>query len=166
MDEDAQIAFQLPDYAILLLILSVRKWQQPNGPIKLYADDGAIAFLERSSLLALWDEIDSEVCALPELNRINPELFWLAPRLFACLKEEAPCVSLNVDLVVWRNLDEFFQGYDLRLAHWKSLHGHPYYPAPPGLRHAPGYSFKDCWSFDQTMAMCITYFARLGSREL
>lgn len=157
----------LPDYDILLTILSVLKWQQLNGPIRLYGDSRTVSFFADLGILELWDDYNTEVLDRIDGNSINPTLFWAAGKMFAYLNEPSPCVSLDTDMIVWRNLDRFYPGFDLRFTHWESVQISEWYCRRKDLKRPPGYRFKRAWHWGDTMAAnaAIIYFGHQGLKD-
>lgn len=159
------VRYELPDYDILITILSVLKWRQLNGTIKLYGDLVVVSRYAELGMLELWDEYDTALLDGIDCEAVNPTLFWSAGKFFATLNEAAPCVSLDLDMVVWRPLEELCAGYDLRFTHWEAVEHSPWYGRRKDLRRPPGYRFKRAWKWGRTMAAntSIVYF---GDRQL
>ncbi len=159
--------FQLPDYDLLLTILSILKWRQLNGPIRLYGDSVVISLFAELGILELWDDYNTEVLDSIDGSSINPSLFWAAGKFFAYLNEKTPCVSLDTDMVVWRNLNRFYAGFDLRFTHWEAVKGLIWYCRRKNLKRPPSYSFKRAWNWGQTMAAnaAIVYFGHQAFKD-
>ena len=49
--------YGMPDYEILVMIISALNWRKYNGNITLYADDYALEYLEELKLLNLWNDL-------------------------------------------------------------------------------------------------------------
>lgn len=139
----AEVSLQIPKYSLLLLILSVLRWKQLNGPIALYTDSPFAEYFDHLGLLSLWDDYNVEVLDSINLSLVNPTLFWSAGKFYAYRKEQAPFVSIDTDLVVWRDLSAFWKG-DLRFSHWE-IADRTYYGVKAKLLRGFGYSFNPSW---------------------
>jgi hypothetical protein len=157
--------FELPDYDILITILSILKWQQLNGTIKLYGDSVSVSQYAALGMLELWDEYDTVILDGIDCETINPTLFWSAGKFFAILNEAAPCVSMDTDMVVWQPLDDLCAGFDLRFTHWEAVEQSSWYGRRKDLSRPPGYRFKRAWNWGRTMAAntSLVYF---GDQQL
>lgn len=153
--------YSLPDYDILLTILSVLKWKQLNGTIKLYGDSRAVSYYAQLGMLELWDAYNTEALDGIDCDEINPSLFWSAGKFFALLNEPSPSVYLDLDMVIWRNLEKFHDGdADARCTHWEAVDDSSWYCRIENLRRAPDYEFKRGLDMDYPLAAntSIIYF--------
>ncbi len=152
--------FQLRDFDILLMVLSAAKWRQLNGTVRLYADDRALRAIEHLGLTSLWDDIDNTLLSRANTAAINPRMFWCAGRLLALQQEECPCVFLDLDMIVWRDLEPYYDGVDVRFTHWESVQPSYWYCRRKDLRTPPSYRFKRSWDWTAPAAnMAIFYVA-------
>jgi len=139
---DGQI--QIPDYELLVLMLSALKWKQLNGPIKLITDSLGAAFFAANGLESLWsDPIDTTLDNIDD--GIDPFLFWAAGKLYALSKMPCPCVMLDTDMIIWREIGNLFQ-QNVIAAHMESLSS-PVYPKPDVFHMNTGYVFPQEWDF-------------------
>jgi hypothetical protein len=148
------------DYEILLLILSILKWKQKNGVIKLYADKLSAQQFRSNNLFDLWSESDTDLLENIDPNLINASFFWSTGRFYAYLNEPAPVVSLDMDMIVWADLTQLYQNFDLRFTHWEITKHSQWYPYRRELKRPVGYHFKQSWNWKETMAAntSIVYF--------
>ena len=176
------------DYYLLTMILSVLQWRHLNGgQVKLYGDRKVIDYLGRYNLLSLWDEYDGEMFDGIE-RHIDPSCFYSAGKFYAYLEEPAPCVQLDLDLVVWRKLEDIQNlktviptvpgtssgtvdmppgndvsdpGIAVGFTHWEDTQPASYwYDAPGRLTTPPGYRFGENWDWSLKAAnTSLVYFA-------
>jgi hypothetical protein len=126
----------MEDFEILVAVLSALEWQRHNGSIKLYTDATGAEYLERLGLSFL----------------------WASARTVALDVERAPCVMLDTDLIVWRDIRPLIQ------APFMALHGEQFdgwtYVAKEKLRTPPGYVWDHWdWTVRPTNA-ALMYFGR------
>ena len=96
--------FSMEDFEILVAVLSALKWRQHNGSIKLYTDTTGADYLERLGLSCIWDDgVDTDTLDNSTLDT-SANIFWAAGRTVALAAQRAPCVMLDTDLVVWRDI--------------------------------------------------------------
>lgn len=135
---------EIPDYELLVLILSALKWKQLNGPIKMITDSAGAAFFAANGLENLWSEpIDTCLDGLD--SNVDPFLFWAAGKLYAMKRVPCPCVMLDTDMIIWQNIGNLFQ-QDVIAAHAESLSS-PVYPKPDVFCVRTGYEFPREWDF-------------------
>lgn len=153
-------SFRLRDFDILLMVLSAAKWRQLNGTVRLYTDDRALRAIEDVGLVSLWDDVDNTLLNRADTASINPRMFWCAGRLLALQQEECPCVFLDLDMIVWRDLREFYHDVDVRFTHWESVQPSYWYCRRKDLRTPSGYRFRRAWDWSVPAAnMAIFYVA-------
>lgn len=110
LKHDKSESFYLNDFDLLTFILSACVWQENNGPAALHIDNKAMEYMEGLKLL---DIFENGVFDLKVSDKINPRVYWAAGKLQALLNEKNPSVMIDLDLVIWKNLDEFFKGADV-----------------------------------------------------
>lgn len=138
-------ALALPDHELVTLILSALEWQKHNGPIRMVTDSHGAALFARAGLSGLWSEpLDT---SLDELDgTVDPIRFWAAGKLFALRRTDCPCVMLDTDLVVWRELGGLLGG-GVVAAHREELSPSVYPEPASAFRLAEGYAFPEAWDF-------------------
>lgn len=135
---------EMPDYELLVLMLSALKWKQLNGMIKMITDSAGAAFFTQNGLENLWSEpIDTSLDSIG--NGIDPFLFWAAGKLYALNQVPCPCVMLDTDMIIWQDIGGLFQ-QDVIAAHIESLSS-PVYPQPDVFQIRSGYTFPQEWDF-------------------
>lgn len=137
-----------PDYSILLALLLALKWKQLNGRIKLYTDSLAASIFHELGILSIWNDYDTEVLDKINWTSINPTLFWPAVKFFAYLNEKSPCVYIDLDLIIWKNIHEICHKKDVLFTHQESVKDSYWYCQKEYLRRPEGYEFKKEWSWE------------------
>ncbi len=138
---DGRIKFG--DYELLTMMLSALKWRELNGPIKMITDTPGADFFRSNGLGNLWTEIDTSLDFVD--SEIDPFLFWAAGKLYALRQMACPCVMLDTDLIIWKNLD-YLYGQDIVAAHSEEL-SPEVYPDISTFRMKDGYVFPKEWDY-------------------
>ncbi len=132
------------EFELLAMILSALKWQEHNGPVRMLTDEAGAEFFEKKGLTGLWEGgVDTCLEKIPA--RIDPVLFWAAGKLWALRQMKSPCVMLDTDLIVWRDVRSLLNGETVA-AHREELTPEVY-PDPRSFHMLPGYSFPAEWDF-------------------
>lgn len=152
-----------PDYTILLAIVSALQWKKTNGNIRLYADSTVANEFQKLGILEIWDDYNTDVLNAIDWNYINSTVFWPSGKFFAYLNEPAPCVAIDIDMIVWKNLKDFYQENNLLFTHWESVEHSYWYCDKDDLKCPPTYKFKKEWGWRTAAAnTSLIYF---GSSE-
>lgn len=149
-----------PDYYLLTIILSVLQWKRLHqGSIKIYSDLKITSYLYKFNLLDLWDEYDVETLTNIDKN-IDYSCFYSAGKFFAFLKEPAPCITVDVDLILWKSLDSFISRIEVGFTHWEDTYPPSYWYCPKEKLKAPrDYKFKEIWNWNLMAAnTSLVYF--------
>jgi hypothetical protein len=148
------------DYYLLAMILSVLQWKKLNcGPVKIYGDVNVITYLAKFDLLDLWDEYDMDT--LKNLDkRIDSSCFYSAGKFYAYLREPAPCFMVDLDLILWKNLESVTSEVAVGFTHWEDTSPASYWYGPKeGLKAPKGYAFRDVWNWNLMAAnTSLVYF--------
>ncbi|MBS3952571.1 MAG: hypothetical protein KGZ88_06450 [Methylomicrobium sp.] len=141
------------DYYLLTFVLSALKYKDlyPKSRLKLYGDSNVIRYLSEKGLLGCWDVFDDTI-----LDRnIRPGVFdnscfYSVGKFFAYREETAPCILLDVDLVLWNRIDEKTVAENaLVFTHWEDVHPQTYwYGTRESLKLPKEYKLRDEWDFD------------------
>jgi hypothetical protein len=152
------LRFSMEDFEILVTVLSALEWRRHNGSIKLYTDVVGAEYLERLGLSSIWDDgIDTGTLEDSKLDT-SFTVFWAYARTVALEVEQAPCVLLDTDLVVWRDISSLISAPFMAL-HREHFEGWSYV-AKEKLNTPPGYVWDDWdWSVTPTNA-ALMYFGR------
>ena len=149
-----------PDYEQLTAILSAAQWRKHSGRVRMITDTEGAFFFRESGLDAFWDEVD--VLLDPLKGEVDPIAFWAAGKLYALRNITLPCVMLDTDLIVWKNVDARLLG-DAVAAHAEPLHPGTY-PDPAVFHFRNSYRFPVEWDFNLNAAN--TAFLYLGDTVL
>lgn len=135
----------MPDYELFTLMLSALEWRRHNGAIRMVTDSEGAAFFERAGLSRLWSEpVDTSLDGLG--GGIDPLFFWAAGKLEALRREHAPCVMLDTDLIVWRDVSPLLRDRVVA-AHREALDPAVYPDPRAAFSLDPGYAFPPEWDF-------------------
>jgi hypothetical protein len=150
--------FSMEDFEILVTVLSAMEWRRHNGSVKLYTDAVGAEYLERLGLSSLWDDgVDTGTLEHAALDT-SYTVFWASARTVALEAERAPCVMLDTDLVVWRDIGPLVRAPFMAL-HREHLDGWTYVDKEK-LHTPPGYAWDDWdWTAVPTNA-ALMYFGR------
>ena len=96
-------SFQMQEYDLVTAKLSALAWRRYNGSIYLITDPEGAAYFKQQQMEDAYDDI------LPILEGrnygIDPIKYWASGKLQALLKIQAPCVVMDLDLIVWEPVD-------------------------------------------------------------
>lgn len=158
-----QRSFQLEDFELLATVLSALEWRRHNGPIKLYTDAIGADYYGKIGLSGLWDVgIDTDAlehCGL----QTSYDVFWASARTVALSVESCPCVMLDTDLIVWRNIAALIR------SPFMAIHSEPLafevYVDKEKLHTPPGYVWGD-WDWTASpLNAALMYFGRDDLRQ-
>ena len=145
------------DFELLTTCLSALEWRRHNGSISLYTDDPCATYFKERGLDVLWDSIDTTALAEVELDT-NYGAFWAFAKTVALTREQAPCVVLDMDLVVWKDLSGLLDA-DFKAIHSEPLDFQVYLPREE-MRTPPGYVWDQ---LDWTVTPCNAALLYFGS---
>lgn len=153
------ILYQMEETDLLTAELSARLWRRYNGPIRLLTDPMGYAYVKSTALADAYDEIlpilDPRCCG------IDPNKYWAAGKIAALSKLPAPCVILDMDMMIWKPLA--LSGEKLVCACVEFI-DEAVYPPFSYFRTAPGYAFPPEWSEEATALN--TAFLYINDEEL
>lgn len=109
--------YEMEDYEKLTLMLSVLKWKQHNGKAYMICDDNAREYLEAAGLASLFDGINRLIVD----SDINPKVYWAAGKIAALGMLDRPMVMIDLDLIVWKNIDELIKNTDIYGIHREQI---------------------------------------------
>lgn len=105
---------------LLTTALSALVWRRENGSISMLCDSVARDYYESHGLAFLWD--GGVYPVLDEMDgSIDPICFWAAGKLYALRKFGAPCVMLDTDFIVWRDLSARLAPHKLAVIHREDM---------------------------------------------
>ena len=142
--------YKMRDYELLTLVMSLCQWQKHNGNAMLIADKYAIEYLENIGIASLFK---AGVKELVVDKNINSEVYWAAGKLYALRQIDRPMAMIDLDLIVWKNLDTYFNNSDILVIHREEINDATY-PDVSKLHMKDGFSFPNTW--DMTVLPCNT----------
>lgn len=136
--------FFMQDFELLTMILSVLEWRKHNGPVKLVADDIALDFIRQKKLLGIFDDGYERLIVDED---IDAEVFWAAGKLFALKQMQEECAMVDLDLIVWKNLEEAMKASDIFVIHREDITediypGKDYFTMADNYRYPEGFSWE------------------------
>ncbi|MCD8356361.1 MAG: hypothetical protein LUE11_07300 [Clostridia bacterium] len=119
-------------------------------------------FYRSLGLASLWDGgISHELDNIP--YTIDPCTFWAAGKLYALSLVSAPCVMMDTDFIVWKDIRERVQYSELAVIHREML-SPEIYPSPDKFELSSRYSFPKEWNWD--VPACNTALTYFGNEKL
>lgn len=93
---------ELSDFEALTWITSALEIRT-HSPIHLITDTLGLQFFRDTGLEWIYDEISTVLDEIPEA--IHPSVFWDGGKMFAFLSINTPCVVLDYDAILWKELE-------------------------------------------------------------
>lgn len=101
--ENPNKPFNMTEATLLTAEISARLWKRFNGSISLITDETGFSYIKNTALAETYDEI------LPIIDTRNfgivPTKYWASGKIQALTKIFAPCVILDMDLLIWEKLN-------------------------------------------------------------
>ena len=148
-----------PDFELLTAILSALSWKKHNGSITMVTDSSGAAFFHAMMLDGLWDTITTTLDRVE--TEIDPYFFWAAGKLYALRSMPTPCVMLDTDLIIWKEVTGL-EDWDVIAAHPEGLYP-DVYPDISTFTLKGDFKFPGNWDF--TLEAANTAFLYLKNRE-
>lgn len=137
--------FQQDDFEVVSTVLSALTWQKHNGSIKFFTDIKGAEYYNSLGLLDLWEGGVDTTTVENISNRIDQHIFWASAKLFALMSVHSPIAIIDTDLMVWKNLDSFFDNSCLTVLHREALID--CYLPKRQLKIPSGYDFNPNWNW-------------------
>lgn len=138
-------------YFILTAILSALEWKKnQQGKLTFYADRYTMNFFEKNKLCDFWDKCDNETLDREiDPKRFDANTFYAIGKFNALKHEMAPCAMIDIDLVIWKNIDEILKNNVGVFSHYeKTTPSSIWYPTKEGIQIPKGYQFSNDWDFE------------------
>ncbi|MDR0821282.1 MAG: hypothetical protein LBN40_02295 [Oscillospiraceae bacterium] len=145
--------YRSSDADTLVAALSALMWRRLGGSIAFVCDKASARDADRTGLSQAYDKINDSLP--PDLEGINPSMFWAAGKLLALRETPAPVVMLDTDFIVWE-LPRFAD--HIIAAHREELLP-DIYPEFSHFKMKSGYTFRK--EFDKYVLPCNTAFLYL-----
>ena len=143
------------------LIDSHQHWALPCVTAGEHANPMAVIITEKiEDALAQMDEFvktypdfecyklfEDRVLGLEVDEAINPKVFWAAGKLFALSKLTRPMVMVDLDLIVWKNIDDLIGDSDVYGIHREHIRPEVY-PDKEYFKFKNGYEFPEDYDWD------------------
>ena len=100
---DGQVQ-NLQDFELMTMILSALSWRKHNGKIDLVTDVAGKGYIEKLGIGFVWDEIKLGLDILQAVG-IDENTFWAAGKLVALGMYQSPCAVIDLDFIVWKQLN-------------------------------------------------------------
>lgn len=142
------------------MMLSALMWRKQNGGMKLFADQVAAEYIQELGISHIWD-LGVEEIQVSE--RIPEKVFWAAGKLYALRQMDLPAVMVDLDLIIWKDIQDVLIETDACCIHREGLFP-SVYPSKDFFHMQPDYQFDPAWSWDVLpVNTCMLY---LGDFEL
>lgn len=157
IQRDLKDFYDQPDYQILYTILSILRWQQYNGPMKLYTDNEGLKFYQQFKIDELYDEINTIV--LENYKDIDAAHFWTSGKIHCLQFETEPFTFLDQDFIVRGTLPEYVKEKDITIGHWEIPRGYYYFTKQQFEEQVSHYQLPEGYNpnawIPNTSFMCI-----------
>jgi hypothetical protein len=150
--------YDQPDYQILYTILSILRWKELNGPIKLYTDTIGLKFYDTNGISKLYDEINTDV--LDSYNEVDAAYFWTSGKIHCLQYETEPFTFIDQDFIVRSKLPNYVNDFDITLGHWEIPRGYYYFTKEQFEKEITHYKLPNDYNpnawIPNTSFMCVT----------
>ena len=156
-------SFSIEPFELFTTALSALQWRRNGGTITMITDGAGAAYYRMLGLEILWDGgMQVTLDRIPA--EIDPCVYWAAGKLFALRQMELPCVMMDTDFIVWRDISSMLEGCDCAAIHREEI--------LPGI-----YPPLEAFSFDadlglgaldwtvQPLNTALSYFANTSLRD-
>jgi hypothetical protein len=149
--------YDQPDYQLLYTILSILRWKQLNGPIKLYTDTTGLNFYKQYDIDYLYDEINIEV--LNNYAEVDAAHFWTSGKIHCLQFETQPFTFLDQDFIVRNKLPRICEENDIVIGHWEIPRGYYYFTKDQFEKEITHYKLPETYNpnawIPNTSFLCI-----------
>lgn len=136
--------YSMEDFELCTMVLSAYMWRKIHGSILLFADQKALAYLKGKDLLEIFDDGYEELLVD---SCIAPKVFWAAGKIYALSQLKEPRAMIDLDLIVWENLEEEFAKGDIYVIHRENVHN-SIYPEKEFFQMDQEYEFPSDLNWD------------------
>ena len=149
-------------YFILTAILSALQWKKNhNGSLKFYTDKYTADFFYKNHLESFWNKIDDKTLDRKIDNKLyDTKTFYAIGKFIAFLNEQTPCAMIDIDLVVWKNIEDILNNKKSVFTHYEKTTPFSFwYPDSKYIQKPNGYNFSNNWNFtDYAANTSFVYF--------
>ncbi len=116
----ANTPYAVEPFELFTTMLSALTWRKAGHSIRMITDAIGAAYYRALGLELLWDDgIYDTLTDIPAT--ISPHIYWAAGKLFALRQMSAPCVMLDTDFIVWRDIAPLCQNCDVAVIHQEDI---------------------------------------------
>jgi hypothetical protein len=138
--------YYIEDFEILTTMLSALKWRENNGRIKMITDKRGAEYYKKIGIESIWDlGIDDTLDYYIDKD-VDPNIFWAAGKIYALKGEKVPCVMIDTDFIVWKNLKEKLLNMDICAIHKENI-SNEVYPDKSYFNMKKSYEFDEDWDW-------------------
>ena len=156
-----QAEFSLDDFELFTMLLSALEWRKHNGSIQLLTDAVSAAYLRAHGLSDAWDAIAVILDDMDAMD-IDEAVFWAGAKLYSLSRQTAPCVTLDLDFILWQPVDFSRYGNDLAVIHREDI-SPSVYPSQAFFQFQDGWQLPD-W-LDWSLRPCNGALVYFGSQD-
>lgn len=153
--------YYIEDFEILTTIISALKWREKNGSIKMVTDEIGANYYRRLGIDSIWD-LGIDISLEGINNNIDSNLFWAAGKIYALKNQEAPCVMIDTDFIVWNKVEDLLLKSEISVIHKEEINP-CVYPSKEHFIMKKGYLFDKKWSW--TVLPSNTAFVYIGDNK-
>ncbi len=153
-------AYAVEPFELLTTMLSALSWRTLGGSIALFTDARGADYYRTLGLESLWDDGIRPLPPIPQT--VDPQVFWAAGKLYALREMDTPCVMLDTDFIVWRDIAPLCAQSDAAVIHFEPLDP-AIYPDRSALHASPPF---DLDALDWSVPACNTALAYFGDEAL
>ena len=153
--------YYIEDFEILTTIISALKWREKNGSIKMVTDEIGANYYRRLGIDSIWD-LGIDISLEGINNNIDSNLFWAAGKIYALKNQEAPCVMIDTDFIVWNKVEDLLLKSEISVIHKEEINS-CVYPSKEHFIMKKGYLFDKKWSW--TVLPSNTAFVYIGDNK-
>ena len=152
---------KMKDFELFTVLLSALEWKKHNGIIDLVTDSKGLSFLSDCGISNVWDNVDTYLDGMNHLG-IDENTFWAGAKLYALSRQQAPCVMIDLDFIIWQHLDFSQYGTNVAVIH-RELVGNSTYPSKEHFRSKNAqWPLPD--DLDWLQEACNTAFVYFGDK--
>lgn len=149
-------------YFILTAILSALEWKKNHtGKLTFYGDKYTMNFFDKNKLCDIWDKCDDSTLD-KEIDPVHfdTKTFYAIGKFNAFQHEKAPCAMVDIDLVIWKNIESMLKDKEGVFTHYeKTTPSSIWYPEKEKIQTASNYEFSSNWNFnDDAVNTSFIYF--------
>ena len=113
-------SFFIEPFELFTTALSALQWRRNGGTITMITDGAGAAYYRMLGFEILWDGgMQVTLDRIPA--EIDPCVYWAAGKLFALRQMELPCVMMDTDFIVWRDISGMLEGCDCAAIHREEI---------------------------------------------